>query len=155
MGKRRQFKRDGGYIRKWEEILSSPAYRALKPVARCLLEEFQRIYRPGRNGSLSISLKQAQVLVNAGETAVMEAFKQLSANGFIVLTRGELWQQRMAREWRLTFEPYANGREPSDDWRLWTPKINPDPEIRAELPGKQGRELNAVNNDNKYDFLRP
>lgn len=141
-------------MKKWEVILASPAYRELKPVARCLLEEFQRIYRPGRNGTLSISLKRAQLLIKAGETAVTDAFKQLQDNGFIVLTQGELWQQRKAREWRLTFEPYANGREPSDEWLFWTPKIKPDPENRADLPGYKGREPENSKTNGKYDFLR-
>ncbi|TVO78451.1 hypothetical protein [Sedimenticola selenatireducens] len=154
MAKPKPYKREGGYVKKWEVILASSAYRDLKPVARCLLEEFQRIYRPARNGTLSISLKRAQTLINAGETAVMEAFKQLVANGFIVLTHGELWQQRKAREWRLTFEPYANGREPSDEWKYWTPKLKPDPENRADLPGYQGSESNKDNNTDKHDYLR-
>jgi len=40
MGKplNRKYKRKGGYIQKSEEWLASPAYRDLKPIARCLLE---------------------------------------------------------------------------------------------------------------------
>ena len=114
--------RRSGYIRRHEEMLASPAYRDLTPAARCLLEEFQRIYRPSRNGMLSISTKNAARLINVSEPTVSKAFYELVDHGFLVLNNGQLWMERKAREWRLTFEPYANGREPSDDWLTWAPE---------------------------------
>lgn len=107
-------------MRKWEEILGSPAYRHLKPVDRCVLEELQRVYRPNRNGQLSLSVRNAEKLVHANKDTVSRAFDTLAAHGFIELVRGEYWQEGKAREWRLTFEP-CNGREPTDEWRTWEP----------------------------------
>ena len=109
----------GGYIRRREEMLASPAYRDLKPPARCLLEEFQRKYRNNRC-DLSISTNDAKELLNVSEPTACKAFHELSKHGFIVLTSGHLWQERLAREWRLTFEKY-NGRQPTDEWRSWSP----------------------------------
>jgi hypothetical protein len=113
-------RRRGGYIQRHEEWLSSPAYRDLSCAARCLLEEFQRIYRPQRNGQLSIGTRRASRLLRVAEGTAGKAFHDLASHGFIKLVKGELWQQREAREWRLTFEP-CNGREPTDDWRDWEP----------------------------------
>jgi len=133
-------KRGGGYIRKWEEILSSPAYRDLKPVERCLLEEFQRIFRPHRNGTLSISGTRAAELLNVTDTTALKAFKVLTEHGFIALVRGEYWMERKAREWRLTFEG-CNGKEPTDEWRNWEPG-----QPVASLPQKKPRPQNRGQN---------
>ena len=118
MGKGLSHKRKGGYIRKWEVVLASPAYRDLSPPARCLLDEFQRIYRPGRNGKLSISTSNAAKLINVSQPTASKAFYELVEHGFLILVQGQLWMERKAREWRLTIEEY-NGREPTDEWRQW------------------------------------
>ncbi|MCU7813413.1 MAG: hypothetical protein KZQ77_19585 [Candidatus Thiodiazotropha sp. (ex Notomyrtea botanica)] len=119
MAKSKGYRRPGGYVQKWEEILSSPAYRDLKPVARCLIEEFQRLYRPGRNGKLRISTKNAAKLLNVSEPTAIQAFKDIESHGFIKLSEGHSWTERRAREWRLTFEPGNNGQESTDEWRDW------------------------------------
>lgn len=113
-------RRAGPFIQLHEEILASPAYRDLTPVARCLLTEFQRIYRPTRNGHLSISVVNAAQRIKVNKDTAAKAFRSLAEHGFIVLTKGAYWQERLAREWRLTFEP-CNGREPTDDWKGWKP----------------------------------
>lgn len=124
MAKSKAYRRQGGYVQKWEEILSSPAYRDLKPVGRCLIEEFQRLYRPGRNGQLSISTKNAAKLLNVTEPTAIKAFVELEVHGFIKLSKGYSWMERKAREWRLTFEPGNNNQEPTDEWRDWKPNNN-------------------------------
>ena len=121
MGKplNRKYKRKGGYVQKSEERLASPAYRDLKPIARCLLEEFQRLFRPDRNGHLSISVANACKLVKASKESVSKAFYELADHGFLKPTKDAYWIERIAREWALTFEP-LNGREPTDDWKRWS-----------------------------------
>jgi len=113
-----KYTRKGGFIRRYELMLSSPTYRDLSPVAKCLLEEFQRIYRPSRNGQLSISVKNASELLNVHKDTAGRAFYELAEHGFIVLKKGHYWTQRLAREWAITFEE-LNGREPTDDWKKW------------------------------------
>ena len=114
----KQYKRKGSYIRKWAEWMESPAYRDLRPPARCLLDEFQLIYRPGRNGHLSIGTRRAAKLLCVSENTTKNAFYELVEHGFLALSKGEIFTQRMAREWRLTIEP-CNNHEPTDDWRRW------------------------------------
>jgi len=160
MAKSKQYRRKGGYIAKYEEMLESLAYRDLSTVERCLLEEFQRIYRPGRNGVLSISTRRASELLNVTEPTACNAFYGLTAHGFIKLDKEHLWQERKAREWQLTFEP-CNGREPTDEWLSWNPddpypvpfRKKPRPKKRGQicpknnssLPKKQGQSaLKAV-----------
>jgi len=124
--KNKPLKRKGGYFIRYEVLLKSPAYRDLKPAARCLLEEFQRKYRPGRQGRLSISVKNAAELVGVTKSTISKAFYELESHGFIKLTRGELWQQRKAREWRLTYEITADWKQPTDEWQSWQPEKKPD-----------------------------
>lgn len=139
MGKT-QFKRSGSYVRRYEEMLKSPAYRDLSTAARCLLEEFQRIYRPNRNGRLSIGTRQAAKLLNVAPGTARGLFYDLSEHGFIQQSKPANWQEGMAREWRLTFEP-CSGRNPTDDWRQWTPG-NPLPApARPEKKKSRGQNV--------------
>jgi hypothetical protein len=138
MAKNKGIKR---FLRRTLEMLDSPAYRDLKPADRCLLEEFQRIFMPHRNGALSISTRNAMIRLNVSEPTAIKAFKNLETHGFIVLMKGQLWQQRKAREWRLTFEP-CNGREPTDEWRGW--RKSPTEKkgvIRPNISGQAAKEL--------------
>lgn len=116
----RRAKRSGSYVRLYEEVLGSPAYRDLTPAARSLLLEFLRIFRPARNGALSISIVNCARLIRVNKDTAGRAFRELAEHGFIVMTQGEWWQERKAREWRLTFEE-SGGQEPTDDWKRWSP----------------------------------
>lgn len=108
------------FIQKDAEWLESPAYRALRPLARCLLDEFLIIYRESRNGDLTLSTRAAAQRLGVSENTVLPAFDQLVEHGFLEMTRGEVWVERKAREWRLTIMP-SQGQEPTDDWRRWAP----------------------------------
>lgn len=127
-------RRPGSFFCQHEQWHTSPAYRNLTCAARCLLQEFQLIHRPGRNGYLSISVNKAMVLLKVSKKTARRAFHELAEHGFLVLVKGEYWQERLAREWRLTIEPW-NGREPTDDWQKWEagaplvvlPKKSPSP----------------------------
>ena len=105
---------------KHEEWLATVSYRSLSTDARCLLEEFQRIYRPSRNGTLSISNSRACELLGVSENTARNAFRQLEARGFLALTHEACYMAGKATEYRLTIESY-NGREPTDEWRDWEP----------------------------------
>ena len=91
----RKYKRKGGYVQKYEEWLASPAYRDLKPIARCLLEEFQRLFRPDRNGQLSISVANACKLVKASKESVSKAFYELADHGFLKPMKDAFWMERI------------------------------------------------------------
>lgn len=148
--KRPKASRKGGYIRLWNEILDSPAWSDLTPAARSLLIELLRIYRPSRQSNLSIEVRKAAQLLKVHKDTAARAFTELAEHGFIALSEGALWQQRMARTWRITFEPCANGAEPTDDWRKWKPgepvatlprKTKPVPKRRDRLSGSKGQAV--------------
>lgn len=113
-----KLRRPGYYFKVWAAWFESPAFRNLSPAARCLLMEFLSIYRPGRNGQLSISVQGAMDRVGCSKGTAQKAFRELAEHGFIKLKEGERWQERRAREFALTIES-VNGHEPTDDWRDW------------------------------------
>ncbi|EIJ34524.1 hypothetical protein [Thiothrix nivea] len=124
-------------------LLNSPAYLDLKPPARALLVEFLRIYRPSRNGELSISLRTATERLNVTEPVAMNAFVELAEHGFIRLRNLESWQERKARQWELTMHKVGN-REAWNDWMQWQPGANLcplPPKKKKARPMKTGAVL--------------
>lgn len=113
-----QIKRPGGFFPVCREWFNSEAFRDLSPIARCLLFEFQNVHQPGRNGYLSLSVSNAAARLGVDPKTARKPFHELAEHGFIALTRGEYWQERKAREWRLTFYG-CNNKEPTDEWRFW------------------------------------
>jgi len=102
---------------KWFE---SPAYRDLRPVAKCLLNEFLNIYRPTINGKLSLSTRNAAERIGVAENTVINAYHDLVEHGFLILTSHQKWMQGMAREFELTVRG-IDVRAPKDSWREWKP----------------------------------
>lgn len=101
-------------------MFSSAAYRDLSPVARALLNEFLDIYRPDRNGYLSIDVRTAMQRVKAGQDAIMTAFNDLQSHGFIQLRMHSSYTMKQAREWILTFRE-AYGKPATNEWKKWDP----------------------------------
>ncbi|MBB5735907.1 hypothetical protein FHT09_001647 [Xanthomonas arboricola] len=70
------------HLSAWE--LSSPAHRALDPVARALLVELRALNRPGHASEVFLSVRQArQRLCGIGQAKVQAAFKALRENRWI------------------------------------------------------------------------
>lgn len=124
----RTYKQNGYEARLHENVMNSPAYRDLKPPARALLFEFVLIYRPDRNGYLSISEKRAMELIKSSEKTTARAFYELSEHGFIKVTKHQVWANGMAREWRLTFKQ-TGSREPTNEYLQWEKDNNMFPEL--------------------------
>jgi hypothetical protein len=108
------------YFKTEADWFESPAFRDLSLKARCLLTEFLNIYRPGRNGKLSISTRHASERLAVAENTCIKAFGELVEHGFLVLTNHENWIQGRAREFELTVRP-VDGRTQSDKWMMWEP----------------------------------
>ena len=102
---------------KWFE---SSAYRDLRPVAKCLLIGFLNIYRPTRNGSLSLSTRNAAERIGVAENTVINAYHDLVEHGFLILTSHQNWMQGMAREFELTVRG-IDVRVAKDSWKQWKP----------------------------------
>ncbi len=124
----------GRFFRTFHEMFDSDAYRSLNNNERALLQELQARYLPNRC-NIFLSTRRAAMLINVNKDTACRAFRKLEACGFIKLIKGALWQERKAREWRLTFESY-NDREPTNDWKAISTS---DPKSRDKLTQKKGQ----------------
>lgn len=123
MAKSIKFKFTGHYLSIPDEIMESPAYRDLKPPPRALLLEFLYLYRPNRNGKLTITTDKAELLLKVGDKVASRAFYELAEHGFIKLAAHSDWYNSKGREWEITFLP-KNNREPTNEFRQWRKGIN-------------------------------
>lgn len=141
------------HVRLYDSLLESQAYLDLKPPARALLVEFLHIYRPLRNGRLSISTSDAAKRINVTEPTAIKAFEELATHGFIRLTSTENWMERRARKWELTMQP-LNNREPRNDWMNWIPGANlcPLPTRKKKTSTKKTGAVLPVNFEQRRVF---
>ncbi len=122
-------KRNEYFVALPESVLNSPAYRDLKSPARALLVEFLRIYRPARNGRLTIDTATAKELIRCSEKVTDRAFYELSEHGFIKLITHHSWTTKKGREWAITINP-VSAREATKDYLNWVNGANVHPELK-------------------------
>jgi hypothetical protein len=96
------------------QVLDSPAWRAMSKGARCLYIALKRRYSPnGRNnGRIYLSQLQARKELGAGATEIVRWFRELQYYGFIVMiAQGCLGVdgKGKAPRWRLTELAYMRG----------------------------------------------
>lgn len=109
------------HVRMNHSIFDCAAYRALSPVARCLLWELIRLYNGRNNGLIYLSVRDAERLIGvANDATVTSAFADLVEHGFIVRTgQGSFhWKGGKASTWRLTFLE-AGGSAPTREFDRW------------------------------------
>jgi hypothetical protein len=146
MPKKHDHTKGKAHIRKTKEMMRSPAYRDLRPAERALLDELLLICDGPNNGKISLEVRQAAKLIRCTKGTVSKAFHSLAAHGFIENTRGDRWQDRVAREWRLT-SVHWQGREPTNDWMRWQPGACVfDVPARQKKKGRSHNEVQTVSN---------
>jgi hypothetical protein len=127
----------GRFLQIEADWFESPAYRDLSMTARNLLTEFLDIFRPGRNGELSISTRRAADRLSVSENTCIKAFRELVEHGFLILTHHENWIQGQARKFELTVRPMDN-RTQKDSWKKWEAgkPVSKLPEKKKSRPQK-------------------
>ena len=113
-----QTKNRGQFVQVPHELLESAAYRSLPSAARCLLFEFMRLVWPNRNGKIGMSHEKAAELISCTKKTAGKHIEMLLQRGFIKLVKGELWQQRKAREYAVT-SATRQGRSPTFEYLSW------------------------------------
>ena len=111
--------RQGGpFIYLYFELTESLAYRSLSSGARCLLQEMMALAWPDRNGRVAMSHERAAGLVRCTKKTAGTYLEKLLVRGFIKLEKGEIWQERLAREYSITMAT-RQGRQPSHEYLRW------------------------------------
>ena len=148
-------KEGGQFIYLYAELTESVAYRSLCPGARCLLQEMMALVWPDRNGRVAMSHERAAGLVGCTKKTAGKYLEMLLVRGFLKLEKGELWQQRLAREYSLTMVT-RQGRQPSHDYLRWSEGdnffgankkfagVNETPEQEHLKPQKTDKRLKLV-----------
>ena len=108
----------GGFAQAHIEVFDSPECKALTTQAQLLL--FRLLLKcnpPDRNGHLAYSVDQAAADCRIDRKTARHKFKELQQAGFIDIAKVYPNNQRKATEYRLTFFPSPNGKQPTDDWK--------------------------------------
>jgi len=100
------------------DIYDHPSWQALSPKARCIWLEIKRRYNSRNNGEISLSVREAAIVVHCGKAAAQAALNQLQVHGFIRKNNKGYFQNRHATTWTLTSEQ-LNDHPPTSDWRNW------------------------------------
>ena len=96
------------------QVLDSPAWRAMSLGARLLYIALKRRYWPNRknNGKIFLSLRHAQKEIGSGQTQIIRWYRELVHYGFIVMmSPGHLGVDGKGKspKWRLTEVGYMRG----------------------------------------------
>lgn len=84
--------------------LGSEAYRHLSMIARAILIEVVARMKGDNNGEIHISYAELAHALNRKNQAVIgPAIAELIEHGFLDISADSVWQERRAREYRLTF----------------------------------------------------
>lgn len=119
------------------EILMSPAYRSLDPMARALLLEVVMMENGHNNGSIWLSVRDAiDRLGITDPRPALRSFEMLQVVGLIVMTKEAHFsikaaETSRARCWRLTWRPF-DGKPPSNEWRDYQPPAETSESKRAD-----------------------
>lgn len=117
----------GTYVRR--ALMETPAFRALSPKAQILLLWLKLEWKGANfnnNGKIRLSVRQAAGRLGVSVNTAAEAFRELQAKGFIVVTQmGSLGVEGEARgpSYELTEHPLplsdsAEGRKLYLEWKL-------------------------------------
>lgn len=126
----------GAFTPMLHEVIDSPAFLALTPLAQCLYWQLNRRagYKGARNGDVFYSVREAAQRFRVSKDTASAAFYMLQARGFIRPTQiGSLGIEGEGRAttWCLTEWPTQNGHAATREFLSWTPG--------HDFPVKKGR----------------
>jgi hypothetical protein len=128
------------HVRLDHSVFDCPAYRALSVNARALLWELVRQFNGRNNGSIYLSVRDAERLLGFGsDAAITKAFAELQEHGFIRCVEKGTFKRKIghASVWALCWLS-VNNHPPTLDFQRWFP-----------IPGtKAAKRLQALANCN-------
>ncbi len=114
-----KYKESGGVIVLPIPMIDSLAYQHLSPKSVKLLSLMHRHWR--KDKAVDYGITQATRSMKCSRSTASALFKELVELGFIAVVEEADFYANKARSWRLTYRPFLN-REPTHDWKNWTPK---------------------------------
>ena len=102
-------------------ILESPAWRDLHPLAVCIFIELKKRFFGLNNGEISLSCREVAERLRCSKNTASQMFYELQAHGFIKIRVKGRFTYHNATTWILTTEVY-NGHSPTNEWKNWSPE---------------------------------
>ena len=99
------------------------AFKTLKPPAKILLLHLVFLASPDRNGRIGLSHSKAAEIAKVNKATAGKYLEELMIRGFLEMRSYEMWQERMAREYRTTVCNYR-GRSATEEFLQWEPGMN-------------------------------
>lgn len=126
-----------------EWMLSSEAWKSLKPGPVALYVQLKRRFNGGNNGRIFLSHREAANTLNVGRDTVSRYFNDLIERGFIAVTKGHcLGPEGVGKSahYRLTEAAYESKPATKDfmNWRQ-SKKQKPHRKIQHPMAGKSNR----------------
>lgn len=112
-------------------VVKSEAYRTLSMIARAILVEIVASMGGNNNGTIHKSYAElARALNRKNQAPIGPAIAELIEHGLLDISAESVWQERKAREYRLTFVNTTDsiGRpiRATNDYLKWTPRVKND-----------------------------
>jgi len=117
------FRKGEQFIGVSKSLWDCPAFSTLKPPAKILLLHFVFLAYPHRNGSIGMSHSKAAEIAQVNKATAGKYLEELMIRGFLELRSHEMWQERMAREYRTTV-CNCKGRMATEEYLQWEPGMN-------------------------------
>jgi hypothetical protein len=139
--------KEPAYVKHRLEMLCSPAWRALSPAAKCVLErlEIEHMRHAGKNNGQLICTYQDFVDHGIRRMSIAPAIRQLTELGFVVITqRG--WRSsghHRPAHYRLTYVENNGGPPPTDEWS----KV-PPPTKHEKCASRGAKTIPAAGSEN-------
>ncbi|SLN64103.1 hypothetical protein ROA7450_03380 [Roseovarius albus] len=146
----------GRFVQLPEWLLSSEAWRTMKPGPRALYIELKRLYNGGNNGAIYLSHRDAAKALAVGRDTVAQYFVGLIERGFIKVTKGHCLGPSgvgQAASYALT-EEALNGAAATKEFMSWK-KQNPRRKIRHSLAGKSNTPCRKILHSNEQMSENP
>lgn len=138
--------RGGRFIGLPEVVHKSEAFRSLSVFERSVFFEILATFNGYNNGRIVISQRQiAEALGNSNYRKISRAIAVLMERGLISISEESIWQERRAREYRLTFISTGippHSRPATNEYQHWSKKKAADG-VAAE-PGESAAALSAA-----------
>jgi hypothetical protein len=115
----KKFKEQGGVIVLPLKMINSLAFQNLSAKSVKLLMLMQVHWREDK--AIDYGISQTTLSIKCSRSTASALLNELIELGFVAIVDEADFYANKARSWRLTYKPYLN-REPTHDWKNWTPK---------------------------------
>ena len=119
--KKGRSKKGGKFVRLGDGLLTSAAWRSLSGSAIKYYIELRRQFNGTNNGSIHLSLEEANKRFGMAKDTALQAQRELENKGLIRMTKRGGFHQRLATTWALTDEA-TPAAPPTHGYKNWKPK---------------------------------